>query len=171
MTLNPPQPPDEELPAQLLEAYRASGKPMVERSFTLAPRCPDVRLVSGTRCIITPAGHTEPHEDERGARWISWSAQDGATGDVAGFLYLLRGNPTLLDEAPGSDSPDAIERRVEEWHTCIRCGALAAVALVAHIPGGSRWLDLCAGCGRWLEAGINEMRRTEEYEQLRKGLT
>lgn len=167
MTLYPPQPPDEELPARLLEAYRASGKPMVERSITLAPRCPDVRLVSGTQCAITPAGHTEPHEDEHGARWISWSAKDGATGDVAGFLYLLRENPTLLDAAPGSDSPDAIELRVAEGHACLRCGRPADAALIAHVlpEGGDRWLDVCAPCGRWLQGGIEELRREEQGER------
>lgn len=68
-----------------------------------------------------------------------------------GLLHLLKAEPTLLPEAPAAATAQDIERRrLNEVHTCLRCGNVAVIAYVAHTELGARWLDLCAACDHWL---------------------
>ncbi len=71
--------------------------------------------------------------------------------DADALLYLLRGNPTLLPEAPPDTTAEQMDhRRLDEVHACLRCGKRAQCAIVAHTEIGNRWLDLCHGCTNWL---------------------
>jgi hypothetical protein len=78
--------------------------------------------------------------------------------DTAADTYL-RDIRSRLDTLPIAPDPDstaagaAIAKRVEEWHTCDRCGALAMVAYITRTDP-PRWLDLCGGDARWLLDGF-----------------
>lgn len=75
---------------------------------------------------------------------------------VAGFLHLLKAEPTLLPEAPhGATNAHIEHRRQGEVHACLRCGEQATCAFVADTKLGPRWLDLCPRCEGWLRAGIS----------------
>jgi hypothetical protein len=72
---------------------------------------------------------------------------DGAM-DAVGLLYLLQAEPSLLPVAPDDASGEDIERRrLDEVHSCLRCGERATTALIAEDPHGEwqgkRWIDLC----------------------------
>lgn len=86
-----------------------------------------------------------------------------------GFLYLLRNEPTLMDEAPLTPTALEMEERRTQGRPCLRCGGKAEMALVAQVPGpqeapdvaehgpvwiGSRWVDICFPCRSWLDEGL-----------------
>lgn len=82
---------------------------------------------------------------------------EAVTDESAPFLHLLKAEPTLLPAAPTDVSARQMDRRVsDEVHSCVRCGNLAQVAIVAATKLGPRWLDLCAGCRYWLETNMNK---------------
>lgn len=69
-----------------------------------------------------------------------------------GFLTTLRDEPWLMNAAPLLVTGADMDRRVSEsWHSCIRCGKRAGVALVADTTMGPRWLDLCQADRSWIE--------------------
>ena len=69
--------------------------------------------------------------------------------NIEGFLHLLKAEPTLLPVAPADATAALIDRRrLDEVHSCLRCGKRAQMAFIAHTPIGPRWLDLCAACSR-----------------------
>ena len=69
-----------------------------------------------------------------------------------GFLTTLRDEPWLMNAAPLLVCGADMDRRVSEsWHSCIRCGKRAGVALVADTTLGPRWLDLCQADRSWIE--------------------
>ncbi len=72
--------------------------------------------------------------------------------DADRFLMILRDNPTLLPAAPDASTAAMERRRLDEVHTCLRCGGRAQCALIAGTSLGSRWLDLCWDCRIWLQA-------------------
>ena len=68
--------------------------------------------------------------------------------DAVGLLYLLKAEPSLLPVAPDDASGEDIERRrLDEVHSCLRCGERATTALIVEDPHGAwqgkRWFDLC----------------------------
>lgn len=94
-------------------------------------------------------------EDSMG-RFAEWyqhqRAEELQTGPAAGMMLLLQSEPTLLDQAPDEAGAEDIDhRRLDEVHTCLRCGKRAHVAYVADLKeAGNRWLDFCAACDSWL---------------------
>lgn len=77
--------------------------------------------------------------------------------DADTFLWLLKANPTLLDAAPPGPVglTRAMEhRRLDEIHSCLRCGERAHCAVIAGTELGNRWLDLCHPCTNWLRANV-----------------
>jgi hypothetical protein len=79
----------------------------------------------------------------------------GDVSDVLGFLHLLKAEPDLLPPAPEKfDGTDIERRRMDQVHSCLRCGKRAQAALVALTDAGPRWLDLCWEHFDWI-------RRTE----------
>lgn len=76
---------------------------------------------------------------------------NAATGDE--LLRLLKAEPDLMPPAPDDAAAAAIEqRRLSVQRRCLRCGAEARCAYVAHTKRGNRWLDLCPGCEHWLRS-------------------
>lgn len=76
----------------------------------------------------------------------TWTAADR-------FLVLLRDNPTLLDPVTGiGDGAEMTRRSRDEVHSCVRCGARPATALIASTLLGERWLDLCMEHYSWILA-------------------
>jgi hypothetical protein len=71
---------------------------------------------------------------------------------AADFLHLLAAEPTLLPPASASDGAREMDhRRLDEVHSCLRCGKRAQQVFIAHTKIGPRWLDLCIACRHWLE--------------------
>jgi hypothetical protein len=71
------------------------------------------------------------------------------------MLYLLKAEPTLLPEAlPDASAAHIDHRRLDEAHTCLRCGDPAACAFIAATHIGPRWLDLCHECTHWLRTSL-----------------
>lgn len=84
-----------------------------------------------------------------------------ADTDADTYLRNLKARLDALPIAPDPNHHDAgfaVERRVDEWHTCNRCGALAMVAYITH-TAPPRWLDLCAEDARWLGANATPEAR------------
>lgn len=66
---------------------------------------------------------------------------------IQGLLELLTVEPTLLDPAPADVDVEQFDERVDEGHSCLRCGEFPAEAVVFHAPDDEpRWLDLCTDC-------------------------
>lgn len=73
-----------------------------------------------------------------------------------GMLHLLAAEPTLLLAAPADATAQQIDhRRLNEVHSCLRCGEPARCAYVAATWIGPRWLDLCMACDHWLRSAVS----------------
>lgn len=78
-----------------------------------------------------------------------------------GMLHLLKAEPTLLPAAPLNTTAQQIDhRRLDEMHSCLRCGQPARLAYVASTELGPRWLDLCMKCGHWLRTALGALPPT-----------
>jgi hypothetical protein len=82
---------------------------------------------------------------------------EDATSAADGFLLLLRHEPTLLPAAPEWETEGwvAINRRLREQRSCLKCGEWARSTSVAETTLGPRWLDLCCRCLAWVMDGAS----------------
>ncbi len=80
----------------------------------------------------------------------------GRITEADAYLLDVRSRLDTLPIAPDPDNPatsDAITRRVDEWHECDRCHAVAMVAYITR-TAPPRWLDLCAADAHWVVTGF-----------------
>lgn len=63
--------------------------------------------------------------------------------NLAGVLALFAAEPTLLPAAPDQVTPQEIDQRRSELHTCALCKEWAYEVYVADTVAGLRWFDLC----------------------------
>lgn len=79
-----------------------------------------------------------------------------------GFLHLLKAEPSLLNRAPTGYTSRDMDRRAARNLPCLRCGKrepeIHVCAIVADLPDGPRWVDLCMACVNWLQDGMTPDR-------------